>query len=300
MELSLAMKLRIFGAVATGAIVIGLLGWPLAVPHGSNGVVSLVSGAMTLNGAAALVGLATLTGFAAYFFSWPNGREIGVLAVPAGLAIWAVRCGDMASLVQFNSSLAEREALFSSLRLEPIFWLLTVCAGFGGVFVADKISGRREASEKSEKPRSGTNRYVNMLIALVGSVLISHFSIRILAQDVRLFDSKLGLVVAQPAVGQIAFAVLVSFGLAAFVFKRFLDVSYVWPIVGSGLVTGFAITMYMREDALAHLVEHWPATFFTNSAISILPLQMVAFGALGSIAGYWIAVRYNYWRKHEV
>jgi hypothetical protein len=300
MELSLAMKLRIFGAVATGVIVIGLLGWPLAAPHGSDGVVSLLSGAMTVSGAVALVGLAALTGFAAYFFSWPNGREIGVLAVPAGLAIWAVRCGDMASLVQHNSSLGERAALFSSLRLEPIFWLLVVGAGFGGVFVADKISGRGEPSEKSEKPKSGTSRYVNMLIALVGSVLVSHFSIRILAQDVRVFDSKVGLVVAQPAVGQIVFAVLVSFGLAAFVFKRFLDVSYVWPIAASGLVTGFAITMHMREEALAHLVEHWPATFFTNSAISILPLQMVAFGALGSIAGYWMAVRYNYWRKHGI
>ena len=27
---------------------------------------------------------------------------------------------------------------------------------------------------------------------------------------------------------------------------------------------------------------------------------MVAFGALGSIAGFWLAVRYNYWRKHEL
>jgi len=300
MELSLAMKLRIFGAVAIGVIVIGLLGRPLAAPSGSDGVVSLVSGAMTVSGAVALVSLAALTGFAAYFLSWPNGQEIGVLAVPAGLAIWAVRCGDMASLVQLNSSLAEREALFSALRLEPIFWLLVVGAGFGGVFVAGKISGRGEPSERSEKPKSGSNRYLNMLIALVGSVLISQFSIRILAQDVSMFDRKVGLVVAQPAVGQIAFAVLVSFGLAAFVFKRFLDVSYVCPIAASGLVTGFAITMYMRKDALGHLVEHWPVTFFTNSVISVLPLQMVAFGALGSIAGYWIAVRYNYWRKHGI
>ena len=78
MELSLAMKLRIFGAVATGVIVIGLLGWPLAAPHGSDGVVSLVSGAMTVSGAVALVGLAALTGFAAYFLSWPNANDFNL------------------------------------------------------------------------------------------------------------------------------------------------------------------------------------------------------------------------------
>jgi len=27
---------------------------------------------------------------------------------------------------------------------------------------------------------------------------------------------------------------------------------------------------------------------------------MVAFGTIGSIAGYWMAIRYDYWRKHEI
>jgi hypothetical protein len=48
------------------------------------------------------------------------------------------------------------------------------------------------------------------------------------------------------------------------------------------------------------LVQNWPAAFFPNSVISILPIQMVAFGTLGSVAGYWMAIRYEYWRKHEM
>jgi hypothetical protein len=39
--------------------------------------------------------------------------------------------------------------------------------------------------------------------------------------------------------------------------------------------------------------------FFSNAAISILPVQMVAFGTLGSITGYWLAVRYKYRREHK-
>jgi len=119
-----------------------------------------------------------------------------------------------------------------------------------------------------------------------------------LAQDVRIFDNKLGSVLAQPAVGQIVFAVLVSFGIAAFVVKKFLNVSYICPTVASALVTAFAVSAYVKQDVLQHLIQHWPAVFFSNAVTSILPVQMVAFGSLGSIAGYWLAVRYNYWRKH--
>ncbi len=105
---------------------------------------------------------------------------------------------------------------------------------------------------------------------------------------------------AQPTVGQIVFAVLVSFGLAAFVVKRFLHASYIWPTIASALVTAFAISIYVKKDVLQYLVQNWPAAFFSNAVISILPVQMVAFGTLGSIIGYWAAVRYDYWRKHEM
>jgi hypothetical protein len=48
------------------------------------------------------------------------------------------------------------------------------------------------------------------------------------------------------------------------------------------------------------MVEQWPAIFFSNTIIAVLPVQMIAFGALGSVAGYWMAFRYDYWRKHEM
>ena len=162
-----------------------------------------------------------------------------------------------------------------------------------------KISPPKPRPDKSqEKPNSKSNIYLNAAIALVGSGLMAQLFIRIFAQDVRIFDSRLGSVMAQPPVGQIVFAVLVSFGLAAFVVKKFLNISYVWPIIASALVTGFAITTYVKQDILQHLVQRWPAVFFSNVVTAILPVQIVAFGTLGSIAGYWLAVRYNYWRKH--
>ena len=290
MELSWPMKLRIAAAAAVGVLLIGILAWPFAEPFGA-------VKAMGSNGAVVLVVLAFAAGFIGYFVSWPYGRQIGILAAPSGLAIWAVRSGSMAGLIQLNPTAAQRLALVASLKWEPFFWLVVVAAGFAGVLIAEKL-GPNKKLVAQEKSKARPGEYLNIIIALVCSGFIAQFCIRIVAQDVKLSDSELGSVVAQPAVGQIVFAVLVSFGVAAFVAKKFLNVSYIWPSISSAFVTAFMAIIYARE--VPYLVQNWPPAFFSNSVISILPVQMVAFGTLGSVAGYWMAIRYEYWRKHEV
>jgi hypothetical protein len=286
-ELTWPVKLKVIATLLVGIILIGFLA-PLGTPAEPFEVVSVP----TFGGAITLASLAVLAGFIGYFLSWPYGREIGILAVPAGLAVWAVRGGNMAELMRLAPTLAQRQVLLASLKWEPILWLAIVAAGFGGVLIGQRIIAK-PVPENQEKSDSKENTYLNGLIAVVGSVLIAQFCIVIFAQDVRI-----GSVVAQPSVGQIVFAVLVSFGIAAFIVKKFLNAGYIWPIAASALLTGFAVITRIRQDALQQLVEHCPPPFFSCTAISILPVQMVAFGVLGSIAGYWLAVRYDYWRKH--
>jgi len=291
------MKLRIAASVATGVLLIGLLAWPLAAPPEPFGTVSLLEGSIRPIGAAALTVLAFLSGFIAYFLSWPYGREIGILAAPAGLAIWGMRSGSMVSLIRHTAA-DNQPALFSALKWEPLFWLGIVAAGFAGVLLAQKISHKPEPDKTQQKPNPKPNIILNVIIVLAASVLIAQLCINAFAQGVRLPDEKLGSVVAQPAVGQIIFAVFISFGLAAFVAKKFLNVSYIWPTIASALVTAFAVITYGKLQVLQHLCMRWPPVFFSHAALSILPLQMVALGTLGSIVGYWMAFRYNYWRKH--
>ncbi len=299
-ELSWQMKIRIGAAVAVGVLLIGVIGWPLGAPVEPFGVVSIFAGDISFGGVLVLLGLAFLAGFLGYFVSWPWGKEIGVLAVPAGLSVWAVRGGSMANLMLENSTTATRGQLFATLKWEPLFWLAVVAAGWAGVLVGQKLSRKKIQDKAQDKTGSRSTAYLNAAAAFIGSGLIALFGIRILAQNVRAFDSKLGSVMAQPAVGQIAFAVLVSFGLAAFVVKKFLDADYIWPVIVSAFITAFGVIGYAGNGVLQHVVEHWPAIFFSNSIIAILPVQMVAFGTLGSVCGYWIAIRYTYWRKHEV
>ncbi|MHC4508813.1 MAG: hypothetical protein ACYTAO_07635 [Planctomycetota bacterium] len=136
------------------------------------------------------------------------------------------------------------------------------------------------------------------IIAVAAAAVIAHVCIGILAQDVRLSDERLGFVSAQPALGQLAFGVLVSFGLAAFAVRKLLGLGYIWPIMASVFVTAFAMSTYAKD--VPYLAQQWPAVFFSNAAASVLPVQMVAFGTLGSVAGYWMAARYDYWREHEM
>jgi len=300
-ELSWLMRLRIAAAVATGVVLIGILSWPLAVPPDPLNAVR--AGSIGFTGKVTIVILAFLAGFIAYFVSWPYGREIGILSAPSGLAVWAGRSGSMAALMQLNPTLPQRQSLFAAIKWEATFWLLIVAAGFIGVLAAQKIVSKPPEISPAEN-RGERNTKLNIClsasIALVGSVLISQFFIGIFAQDVRYPDSQSGSVVGQPLIGQIIFAVLVSFGLVAFLSKVFLDVSYIWPSIASGLVPSLGIAIYAKQNLLEHLAENWPAPFFSNSVISILPIQMVAFGTLGSIAGYWLAIRYSFWRKSEV
>ncbi len=306
MELSWLMRLRIAAAMATGIILIGILAWPIAGHIEPFGAVSVATGSINASNSIILVVLAFLAGFIAYFLSWPYGQEIGILAAPSGLAVLGLRTGSMASLMQLNPTLAQRQALFAVLKWEPILWLAIVAAGYAGVLSGQRIRGKAsrglsvpEPNDAQEKSNPNPRIYLNAAIGLVSSVLIAYFFIGLLAQDVKIFDPKLGSVVSQPEVGQIAFAVIVSFGLASFAVKAFLNVSYIWPTIASSIVNAFAIIAYVKQDVLQHLVKHQPGAFFSNAVISILPVQMVAFGTLGAIAGYWLAVRYNFWRKHS-
>jgi hypothetical protein len=291
------MRLRIAAAACVGVVLIGILCWPLAEPAEPLGVVCF--GKMSAAGVASLAGVAFVAGLIGYFVSWPYGRQIGILAVPFGLAVWAIRSGDISNLMEQNPNIEQRQAIFSALRWEAPFWLALVGAGFAGVWLAQKMLPAPTTDHGHEKPKSNSNKYLNTAIALIGTVLIAQFLIRIFVQDIRAYDSRLGLMVGQPAVGQIAFGVMMSFGISAFIVKKFLCADYIWPSVASAFVTAFAVSTYAKPEVLKYMLGAWPAAFYGNSVVSVSPLQMVAFGVLGAVAGYWMAVRYGYWRRQS-
>lgn len=301
MELTWINKLRIAAVAALGIVVIGLLAWPLAAP--ADPLSPVRAWGIGALGTMALLVLAFGLGFAGYFIAWPHGREIGILAVPFGLMVWAGRSGPMRVLTQASDQPAEREALASSLRFEPLYWLLLVAAGFAGVLLAQRLRGRVPeagktlgAQEETRAKRTPALSFLPAGLAVAATVLLAHFLVGVFAQNV---TASHNTATTQPQMGQIIFGVLCAFGAAGFLVKKFTNLSYIWPALGSALVTGFAQLVYGNAQLVQQFAETRPATFFPHSSLTILPVQFVVLGTLGSILGYWMAVRYEWWRTNE-
>jgi len=298
-ELTFLMKVRIAVVSAVGIAAIGVYAWPMVAPADPFDVVSVVNGRINVNDIIVIIGLAFGAGFVSYFLAWPYGKQMGVLAVPAGLGLWASRGGDVGTLMQLNATIAKRQELFSTFCWEPLVWLGVTAAGFAGVFVASQIIVPHKSAEQGKPQKRTVGSLVNAALAIIGTGIVTQFFIGVLARDFTIWDQAAGVAVAQPAAGQIFFAVVVSFGLAGFLVQRVLNLDYVWVVIGSCLVNFIAITFYGNNDIIASFAGRWPAVFFSNSALAVLPIQIVSFGSLGAIAGYWMAIRYDYWHKNE-
>jgi hypothetical protein len=301
MELTWINKLRIAAVAALGVIVIGLLAWPLAAP--ADPMSPVRAWGIGPLGTVTLLILALGVGFAGYFIAWPHGREIGILAVPFGLLVWAGRSGPMRVLTQASSQPDQREALASSLRFEPLYWLLIVAAGFAGVLLAQRLRERVRAEGGNLPAKDGTNEkatptlsFLPAASAVVAAALLGHYLVGVFAQNT---TASHNTATTQPHIGQIIFAVAAAFAVVGFLIKKFTDLSYIWPAIGSALVTGFAELVYGNAQLVRQFAETRPATFFPHSSLTILPVEFVVLGTLGSILGYWMAVRYEWWRKNE-
>jgi hypothetical protein len=296
MELSWVNKLRIALVAALGSIVIGILAWPMVAP--ADPMAPVRSANAGFSGTVVLLALAFALGAISYFLAWPHGREIGILTVPFGLTVWATRSGPMRMLTQAYPQPAAREALLHSLRFEPIYWLLIVAAGFAGVIVAQHlrpVSGTPTTASRA-KGYLKTEMIITVLVTLMVVILISQFFLGAFARDL---PRSAAVAASQPAKGQILFAGVAAFAIAAFAAKKFFGLSYLWPAIASVFVIPFAEVAYCRGDTIQSFAETQPATSFPHAVLAILPIQLVALGAIGSVVGYWTAVRYDHWRTHE-
>jgi hypothetical protein len=296
MELSWVNKLRIALVAALGFTVIGILAWPMVAP--ADPLAPVRSTGIGFLRTITLLALAFGLGAVGYFLTWPHGREIGILTVPFGLTVWATRSGPMRVLTQAYPQPAGREILLHSLRFEPIYWLLVVAAGFAGVIAAQYLRPASGSPIIVSKARSylKTETVITVLVTLMVVILLSQFFLGVFARDL---PRSAATVPSQPATGQILFAGTAAFAAAAFAAKKFFGLSYIWPTVATVFVIPFAELAYCRGDTIQSFAETQPATSFPHAVLAVLPIQLVALGAIGSVIGYWTAVRYNHWRTHE-
>jgi len=297
MELSWLTRAKVTAVLVLGIVVWGVPLWHFVTLDDPMGAVTL-SGHISTTHIAMTIGIAFAVGFAAYFIAWPYGREIGILAVPAGLAAWAARSGDMAELMRTHADVVQRQTLYRSLSLEGFVWFAIAAVGYCGVMIAAKLIPSSGASAEIHPPAEKSNRVVQGIFALVAAAAIAAVGITLLAKDVEFNDKTLKTVLGQPTNAQIAFAALVAFGLAAFIVKQFWNASYIWSAIATVIVSCGVMNLAAKKEVLSYMADNWPINFFGQPAYAILPIQIISFGIIGAVTGYWLAVRFKYWRSY--
>ncbi len=294
MELSWLTKLRITLVMGLGMIVIGVLGWSMAAPDDPMGLVRMSN--LSLISQIVLLALALALGFVSYLIAWPYGFEVGILAVPAGLAVWGCRSGKMTGVLQTLPTAIERQAVFIGLRWDAFYWLVVVLVGIAGASLARRLRPSPPLPLKEVHAQPKLDAYFGPILALLISLLTGQFLINGFAQDIPVTGTAMA---CQPVMGQTAFAIMMAFGSGAYLVRHFLHLDYTWPVVSSALLCFVGSFVHTKLTLLTALIEQYPAVCFSNAVLSTLPIQMVAFGTIGAVIGYWLAIRYRYWRTHE-
>ena len=288
-------RIRFAISLTVGIVVLGFLGYSLLKnPMPLTGI-TFYQGGITIVEIAICIALAFAASIIAYFAAYPSGATMAPLAAPAGLAYIVFRSGNMLSLININSSADQRQLLYSALKFEGFYFLLIILAGLLGVVVAMRITGKKlQLTTPRNLHKFKFNKALAILISVVAAAVISQFVIGILAQNVRYRDLELGgTVIGQVDTGQIAFAVITAFALAAFAIEYLLGVNYLAATFAASLLTFYSLKFYANPAVLEHMAKNWPAAFYNRAICSILPIQMITFGAIGSIAGYFGAVKFR-------
>jgi hypothetical protein len=304
MELSWISRLRLTLAVAVGIVLMVIVARPYAPAHDPLSPITFFQQRITGEVALALAGFAFAAGLVAYFIAWPYGREMGVVAAPAGLAAFAIQSGNVASLIQMNPDVADRAAMYGTFRYEGLVWLGVVIAGIAGVMVASLLATPRKrpttAVDPGDAPISRDPKYVgNAFLALCTATVVACIGMLMFVKGVST-PAGTGHVTSQPLTAQIAFGVMMGFGLAAFVVKLAFRLNWLISVAALAVVNFGIATFAASPKLLAQMAQDWPASTFALAPFGILPIQLVSFGALGAMLGYWLAVRYNIWRKEVV
>ena len=292
MELSWTSRIKLTLIMGMGAAVLGWFLWDWFRPADGMGAVVLNLDAGKI---AVLAGVCFVLGFVGYFIGWPLGRQKGVLAVPAGLCAVGLRGGTVFDLMLHTNTAGERITIYRTLCWEGFVWVGFVAMGYFGVLAAEKLR-KSEAVALDGGPKRA--KLADGAIALVAAVLGGMFFVKMFVKDVSFADEQVKMVVGQAANMQVCVGVMFAMGVTAFLIKYALDASWIWSGAATAIITVVSMA-FVNVDNAKYMAANWPAIFYSSALLGVLPVQMVGWGVLGSIVGYWLAVRLRYWKQTQ-
>lgn len=308
MELSFFTKTKITLTLTIGAVLVGFAAWPMVRPATPYDVIAFLSPDVSFANVFLMAILALFAGFISGLIARPYNRQIGALAAPAGLAVLALKSGSMTDLLKANASITQQQTIYSKLQWDGFLWIFVVLAGIIGAVISNIVAPGKPDEEKllerhilAPNTENKNTIYLNIAASFVSSLVIAHLVIKFFARDVTVSAMSANTrLVSQPEKLQLAFAVFAGFLAAAFLSKLWLRTSYLWPILASVVLVFVEMFAGGKACTVNSQAQNFPIGFFLRPNSSILPIIYVSFGSLASVAGYWWAIRFAWWRKYNV
>ncbi len=292
------MRLRILGAMAVGAFIVGFLLWPKIAPTDPLGALTLFGGDFSASDILLCLLASFLAGVGGCLLAYPFGKTAGLLSVPTGLAVWTFQSGNVHSLLLTHSAVEQRLAVYRFFRIETLFWLALLACGAAGIWLTGrflpsrKTPGIPELSSKNKHLRA-----VFIPVAVLASMVTVQLTIGLFVQDVRYPDTRIGSVIGQPGNRQIALGVLASFALAAALIRHFLDCEHYWAVLSAPILYFVVLSVSCSPQILEYMTKTWAKSYFPNTISAILPIQFITFSAIGALAGEWLVLKYKMSKK---
>ena len=323
MDVPLPVKIRALLVMALGAAIFGVIGWPLVAPFEPGGCLTVVLHFRSLAVLGVALGLAVVAAALALLIARPYARNIAQLAVPTGLCAWAVLTGGMDRLLLSNVDSQERVRMFHYLAADAVIWFVPVALGSVIVLWICEKFGSYDASKESGPAKTGGHTapaasdaqvglvptavtghvVVRHLVSLGVTCLVAGVLLPVFARSGRaqMEGFAASWFTVTPDKGQVVFALIAAFGLAAFASHQ-LFAAPLWclllscPVVAIWVYVGTAHTP--QSGALAEAGAHFLPV--GRAYAGILPVQYIAVGALAIILGRWCSTATHFVRHHRI
>ena len=221
----------------------------------------------------------------------------GALAAPVGLCTWVLHSKGLDRLILDFSDNAQRSGLFRGFLIEVFLWAgLVLLSYFIPVLISrSKTNDDGMAGDKTTKLQgeSAKQSLFNCLSG-VGLVCLAGFLVlKVLAQSTGALagESPAVAVITAPKIGQVLFAIYVSFFIGAWGVKHLFRVP-TWPLlIGPAIVAFTSYVLASRIFLPQTLIDQAPA--FVRPTVNFamtLPLQMIAVGSLAILVAHWPAL----------
>ena len=266
------------GVVVTGVIYAGVVSRLLLVPDDPLGCVSVQAGRFGWLIIPVCGVLAYLLAMMVSWISRAKLEEMGVFAVALGLALASLRYESAgylwASLGRGDDTL--RRELATVMALESVGWFLVVAAAYAGSIVL-----LRAAKLKPMITANPLEEYRSGALTVVFMSIIAILLLQMLSSGTEL---------APVQIGQVCFALAMSFYLAALISYQVTGAqSPVWAYLSAVIVavaghlwTAMNPTPAFPGRIIAHLV-HFSPTAFGRA----LPIQAIMIATAAAIFGNW-------------